>query len=53
MESTEFRETKKMIGVMAPVFLLSIVPMEMLKNNLILLFNIAKNSLINSNLSNR
>lgn len=31
-----------MIGAMAPTILLSIVPMEMLKNNLILLFNIAK-----------
>jgi len=35
---------------MAPVILLSIVPMEMLKNNLILFFNITQNSFTNFNL---
>ena len=50
MVSMELWETKKKIGAMTPVILLSIVPMEMLKNNLILFFNITQNSFTNFNL---
>ena len=49
-EYMEFWETKKTVGAMAPVILLSIVQMEMLKNNLILFFNITQNSFTNFNL---
>lgn len=49
-ESMEFWEIKKMIGAMDPVISSSIVPMEILKNNLILLFNITQNHITNSKL---